>query len=168
MSPSSRSFAEILKDAYVSYLVLNAWNRTLLAFWNLFQNYFLRQKILVSGFNLETKISTVLNLATGELPDLWHHLFFLTIVVHSSSWSSACSVLSTLESLMGWIAEMSTDQDWIGLDQDWSQFGSDCNFFQNWRIRTGSDWENFCCFNVIILKISKFLVVIGFHRFAKW
>jgi len=40
-------------------------------------------------------------------------------------------------------------------------------FFQNWRIRTGSDWEYFCCFNVIILKISKILVVIRFHRFAK-
>ena len=37
MSPSSRSFAEILEDAYASYLVLNAWNRTLLAFWNLSQ-----------------------------------------------------------------------------------------------------------------------------------
>jgi len=41
-------------------------------------------------------------------------------------------------------SEMSADQDWIGLDQDWSQFcrirtGSDCNFFQNCRIRTGSD-----------------------------
>jgi len=21
--------------------------------------------------------------------------------------------------------------------------GSDCNFFESWRIRTGSDWENF-------------------------
>jgi len=46
--------------------------------------------------------------------------------------------------------------------------GSDCNFFQNWRIRTASDSENFCCFNVIILKTSKILVVIRFHRIAKW
>jgi len=35
------------------------------------------------------------------------------------------------------------------------------------RIRTGSDWENLL-FYVIILKLSKILVVIRFHRFAKW
>jgi len=69
-------------------------------------------------------------------------------------------------------SEMSTGQDWIGLDQDWSQFwririGSDCNCFENWRIRTGSDWENLRCFDVIILNISKILVVIRFCRFAK-
>jgi len=29
------------------------------------------------------------------------------------------------------------DQDWVGLQYFWS-----------WRIRTGSDWEKFCCFNV--------------------
>jgi len=34
------------------------------------QNQFLRQTNLVSGFNLETKISTVLNLASGEMPHL--------------------------------------------------------------------------------------------------
>jgi len=44
-------------------------------------------------------------------------------------------------------------QDWIGLDQNWSQFWPDqdwigLHFFENWRIRTGSDWENFCCFDV--------------------
>ena len=32
----------------------------------------------------------------------------------------------------------------------------------------GSDWENFCCFNVIIQNISNILVVIRFYRFAKW
>jgi len=43
---------------------------------------------------------------------------------------------------------MSTDQDWIGLDQDWSQSWPDQDwirlqfFFENWPIRTGSDWEN--------------------------
>jgi len=37
----------------------------------------------------------------------------------------------------GNLPEMSTDQDWIGL-----------NFLENWRSRTESDWENFCCFNV--------------------
>jgi len=66
--------------------------------------------------------------------------------------------------------EMSTDQDWIGTEANFGRIrtGSDCNFFENWRSRTGSDWENFCCFNVIILNISKILVVIRFHRFAKW
>jgi len=43
--------------------------------------------------------------------------------------------------------EMSTDQDRIGLHPDWSQFwpdrtGLDYNYFDNWRIKTGSDWEN--------------------------
>ena len=39
-----------------------------------------------------------------------------------------------------------------------------------WKLadRTGSDWENFRCFNVNILKISQILVVIRFHRFVKW
>ena len=49
-----------------------------------------------------------------------------------------------------------TGSDWIRTE---ANFG---------RMRTGSDWVNFCCFNVIILKISKILVVIPFHRFAKW
>jgi len=40
--------------------------------------------------------------------------------------------------------------------------------FQNWRMRTGSDLENFCYLDVIIPKISKILVVIRFHRFSKW
>jgi len=53
-------------------------NHTPLAFWKLSQNHFLRQTILVSGSNLEKKISTVLNLASGELPILCHYLFFLT------------------------------------------------------------------------------------------
>jgi len=51
---------------------------------------------------------------------------------------------------------MSTDQHWIRTKAKF------------WRIKTGSDSENFCCFNVIILKISKILVVIRFHRFANW
>jgi len=63
-------------------------------------------------------------------------------------------------------AEMSTDQDWRQFWQD--RTWSDCRFFLNWWIRTGSDWENLRCFNVIILNISKILVVIRFHRFAKW
>jgi len=68
------------------------------------------------------------------------------------------------------MSEMSTDQYWIRTEANFGRIrtGSDCNFFQNWRIRTGSDWENFCCFDVIILKILTILVVIRFHRFAKW
>jgi len=41
-------------------------------------------------------------------------------------------------------SEMSTDQDWFGLVQDWTHFWPDqdliaLQFFFNWRIRTGSD-----------------------------
>jgi len=48
---------------------------------------------------------------------------------------------------------MSTDRsgsDWIRTEANFgpSRTGSDCNLFQNWRIRTGTDWENFYCFNV--------------------
>ena len=69
-------------------------------------------------------------------------------------------------------AEMSTDQDWIGLDRTEANFGrirtrSDYNFCKLAH-QVGSDWENFCCFNEITLKISKILVVIRFHRLAKW
>jgi len=65
---------------------------------------------------------------------------------------------------------MNTDQDWIRSEANfgWIRTGSDCNFFENLRIRTESDSEKFCCLNVIILKISKILVVIRIHRFAKW
>jgi len=54
-----------------------------------------------------------------------------------------------------------TQQRWArtGLHQDWSQFWPD------------QDWiglRKFCCFNVIILKISKILVLIRIHRFVKW
>jgi len=67
-------------------------------------------------------------------------------------------------------ARIRTGSDWIRTEANFgrSRSGSDCNFFQNWWIRTGSDWVNFCCFNVIILKISKVLVVIRYYRFAKW
>ena len=73
-----------------------------LAFWNLSQNHF-RWTILVSGFNLETQISVVLILASGELPVLWHHLklVFLTTLFQSSNWSSSCSALSTVDSFIG-------------------------------------------------------------------
>jgi len=39
---------------------------------------------------------------------------------------------------------------WYASQQRWVRIrtGSDCNFFENWRVRTGSDWENFCCFHV--------------------
>ena len=87
--------------------------------------------------------------------------FFSLSCMHTASvlcvfWAHASDFVTTRPFLMR-LAEMSTDQDWIGL-----------NFFQNWWIRTGSDWENFCYFDALILKISKILVVIRFHRFAKW
>jgi len=68
---------------------------------------------------------------------------------------------------------MSKDQDWIGLDQDWSQFWPDqdwigLQFFGKLADQDWIDWENFCCFGVNILKISNILVVNRFHRFAKW
>jgi len=65
------------------------------------------------------------------------------------------------------------DEHGSGLDQDWSQFWPDqdwngLQFF--WKL-ADQDWiglSKFCCFNVIILKISKILVVIRIHRFVKW
>jgi len=47
-------------------------------------------------------------------------------------------------------AEMSTNQDWIRTDANFGRIktGSDCNFFENWQIRTESDWENLFWFNV--------------------
>jgi len=49
-------------------------------------------------------------------------------------------------------AEMSTDRTETNFGRVGT--GSDGNYFENWRIRTGSDRENFCCFNVIIPTIS--------------
>ena len=68
---------------------------------------------------------------------------------------------------------MSTDQDWIGLDQDWSLLWPDqgwigLQIFDKWQIRTESGREHFCSFNMIILIISKILLVIRFYRFSKW
>ena len=62
----------------------------------------------------------------------------------------------------------SRDEHGSGLKQFWlDQYCVELQFFENWRIRTGSDWENFCYFNVIILKTPKILVLIRFHRFVK-
>jgi len=62
----------------------------------------------------------------------------------------------------------STSSDWIRTEANFGRIrtGSDCNFFESFRIRIGSDWESFSCFNVIILTISKSLV--RFYRFVKW
>jgi len=62
-------------------------------------------------------------------------------------------------------------QDWIGLEQDWSQFWRDQDWIGLqlfWKL-ADQDWiglRKFCCFNVIILKISTIVVVIRFHRFS--
>jgi len=87
-----------------------------------------------------------------------------------SDWKISQSAHLWSEMRIQQTAEMSTDQDWIRTEANFDRIktGSNCNFFEIWQIRTGSDWENFCCFNEIILKISKILSVIRFHRFAKW
>ena len=59
------------------------------------------------------------------------------------------------------ISKMSTDQHWIRLNQDWSQFwpeltGSDCNFLKICP-STLDRIEKFCCWNAIILTLRKFL-----------
>jgi len=48
------------------------------------------------------------------------------------------------QNFMVFAPEMSTDRtgsDWIRTDANFGRIrtGSDCNFFENWRIRTGSD-----------------------------
>jgi len=52
-----------------------------------------------------------------------------------------------------WSALACRDEHGSGLDQDWSQFWPDqdwigLQFFENWRIRIGSGWENYCYFNL--------------------
>jgi len=53
--------------------------------------------------------------------------------------------------------ERGSGSDLIRTDANFGKIGtgSNCNFFQNWRIRTESDWENFFWFKVMILNISK-------------
>jgi len=78
-------------------------------------------------------------------------------------------------------AEMSTDQDWIGLDQNWSQFwpDQDCIGLQFFWKLVDQDWigrrkyffariASQITISVIILNVSKILVVIRFYSFAKW
>jgi len=50
-------------------------------------------------------------------------------------------------------ARIRTGSDWIRTEANFGRIrtGLDCNFFEDWRSRTGSDWENIFCFNVIIL-----------------
>jgi len=71
---------------------------------------------------------------------------------------------------------MSTDQDWIGLDRTGSGLksilaGSGLDrtaIFSKIGGRGLDRTEKFFCFYVIILKISKILVAVRLHRFAKW
>jgi len=65
------------------------------------------------------------------------------------------------------VPEMSTDQtgsDCIRTEANIGRIrtGSDCNFFENWQIRTGSDWENFCCFMWLFWKYQKFQLCTDF------
>jgi len=97
-----------------------------------------------------------------------HNVTNLSAALARLPHSPSCGGFFVLAGGEPWVwrkPEMSTDQDWIGLDQDWSQFWPDqdwigLHFFEDWRIRTGSDWEHIFCFNVIILNLSKILVVI--------
>jgi len=54
--------------------------------------------------------------------------------------------------------EMSTDQDWIRTEANFGRIrtGSDCSFFLNWQIKTGSDWENFVVLMWLFWKYQKF------------
>ena len=72
MSHSSWNFAEILNSAYESYLVLNAWNRTLLAFKNLSQNHSYRPGVpklspSVCPFSISIDEHVPLNMGAGGI-----------------------------------------------------------------------------------------------------
>jgi len=74
---------------------------------------------------------------------------------------------------MTYLAEMSMDRtgsDWIRTEANfgWIRTGSDCTFFKIGRPVLDRTEKIFVSINVIILKISKILVVIRFHKFAKW
>ena len=102
------------------------------------------------------------------MPDIHYHLanlwnrtttkifdIFIIITVKQQKFSESDPVLICQFSEILQSDPVLIRQNWL---QSWSVF-----IWQRWaRIRTGSDWENFCCFNVIILKISKILVVIHF------
>jgi len=48
-----------------------------------------------------------------------------------------------------------TGSEWIKIEDDFGRIrtASVWNFFENCRVKTGSDWENICCSKVIILSI---------------
>jgi len=58
-------------------------------------------------------------------------------------------VSSVFDVVQRW-ARIRTGSDWIRTDANFGRIrtGSDCNFFENWWIRIGSDWEKFCFFSV--------------------
>jgi len=85
---------------------------------------------------------------------IWPASWFLTISIIHSAWHHLFQPLlardgfrecGTLGHLNFWGPTLvwPTWQRWARI-----RTGSDCNFFENWRITTGSEWENFCCFNV--------------------
>ena len=123
----------------------------------------------------------IVNVFALKLTTLWNFLFFgicwiarhfsifllnrlVLPVINSNHWFDSST---HSRSNQRW-ARIRTGSDWIRTEANfgWIRTGSDCNFFQNWWIRTGSDWENFCYFNVIILKIQAILLVIRLHRFV--
>ena len=117
-----------------------------------------------SELGLKGSLTPVIHLPNTTLPS-----FRPATETKNSTQERPNSLLSPQCGKQRW-AWIRTGSDWIRTEANfgWIRTGSDCNFFENWRIRTGSDWESFLCFYVIILNISKLLVVIRFHRFAKW
>jgi len=86
----------------------------------------------------------------NELPMLVVQLHPLLLVLTTSPWNPEAVFPNLIfTSAQRW-ARTRTGSDWIRTEVNFGRIrtGSDCNIFQNWRIRTGSDWENFCCFNV--------------------
>ena len=80
------------------------------------------------------------------------------------SWSDILEAIYTRD--QRW-TRIRIGSDWIRTEAYFGRIrtGSDCNFLDR---KTGSDWENILCFNVIILNVSKILVLIRFYRYAKW
>jgi len=70
------------------------------------------------------------------------------------------------------IAEMSTDQDWIGLDQDWSQFWPDQDYIGLQLFWKLADQDRIGLRKFLLLwcdysNCIKNLVVMRFYRFFK-
>jgi len=86
---------------------------------------------------------SVSNVSTNMQPSVIFHVPLQPLLL----WDDGC------------LPEMSTDQDWIRTEVNFGKIttGSDCNIFENWQIRTGSDWENllfWCDYSIHIKHVS--------------